>query len=329
MTNISADKYHTIEEQVSSSLSGTVMTEDSRQMTKGSVALFAEEADGTFRFIGKRDLNGGNGFQFWCLPGNYRIQATPDPTAFPDVAQGYWQSSLSLATATTLVVTDANMAGLTVNLAVVSADIVEGQGTVDGVFVKSEGMEGGRVYQGKSVPGVPIADAPVFLLDATSQKIIRQAVTDKSGTFLFSKLPPGQYQFLADYAGLPMHETAATIVISKAGGTIELTAVASQSSIKATTSTVTSIEDAVSEGVALFPNPFNDVLLVKMNNSWQGPVDLIVYDLLGRQIRQISFTKTQVQQTEQINLRDTKAGAYVVELRYNKLKKQYKLLKAQ
>ncbi|WP_276496208.1 hypothetical protein [Pontibacter litorisediminis] len=74
-------------------------------MRDGNESLYAEDADGTFRFIGKRDLNGSNGFQFWCLPGNYRIRATPNLTTFSDVAPDYGESSLSLATATPLVIT--------------------------------------------------------------------------------------------------------------------------------------------------------------------------------------------------------------------------------
>ncbi|MCC9169014.1 FG-GAP-like repeat-containing protein [Pontibacter harenae] len=323
-TSVSVDKFLSIEEPVSYSLSGTVTAEDGRQVIKGKVLLYVRSGSGSFTLLEKKELKDSNTFAFRCLPGIYKVQAVPDTTTYPDVAQGYWRNSLSLASAATLEIANEDKAEIAINLAVVEAE--EGQGTIEGELVEGEDLEGGRIYQGTLAAGTAIAGVPVYLVNVASQKVSRQAFTNETGRFTFTNLQNGEYYFVADYQGLRMH--TASSLLRVAGDVLQITAVAGQEEIKVDVAGITGVDDLLSSELSLYPNPFMDSFVLEVNNSWRGPVTIQIFNALGANINNVNLIKNHERQTAQVQLQHHAAGMYLVIVSFGNTNKRYKLVKA-
>jgi hypothetical protein len=92
--------------------------------------------------------------------------------------------------------------------------------------------------------------------------------------------------------------------------------------------TRTSAKDSSNEHFFLFPNPAHDQTTLSMTGDGQGQVDLRVFDMNGKPVKALTFSKVPGTSTVTINVSSLTAGMYIIRATYgNNQTQQIKLMK--
>ena len=77
----------------------------------------------------------------------------------------------------------------------------------------------------------------------------------------------------------------------------------------------------------LYPNPVRDNVLVELSDTEQGPLQVVLTDILGKTIRSWSFQKTNIQWRQSLNISNIAQGTYVLTVKGKTIKKTQQFIK--
>ena len=86
------------------------------------------------------------------------------------------------------------------------------------------------------------------------------------------------------------------------------------------------VEDSIFEGFNLYPNPSNGSFNLKFNTESNENVEIQLYDLTGRLVKELQFSNTSFQFSERISFQNTAKGFYVLKIKNGTKQTSGKLL---
>ena len=86
------------------------------------------------------------------------------------------------------------------------------------------------------------------------------------------------------------------------------------------------VEDSIFEGFNLYPNPSNGSFNLKFNTESNENVEIQLYDLTGRLVKELQFSNTSFQFSERISFQNTAKGFYVLKIKNGTKQTSRKLL---
>ena len=86
------------------------------------------------------------------------------------------------------------------------------------------------------------------------------------------------------------------------------------------------LEDSIFEGFNLYPNPSNGSFNLKFNTESNENVEIQLYDLTGRLVKELQFSNTSFQFSERISFQNTAKGFYVLKIKNGTKQTSRKLL---
>lgn len=211
-----------------------------------------------------------------AAPGTYILYVIPNKTQYPDLIPTYYESEYYWVNATSLTV-----AGDTsdINIEVIGIpELTNTLGRIDGL------IEEGDIFQKLLGPGDPMEGQDVSLIDKSANSPVAFGISDGNGQFKFTKLPPNDYEVIANVPGVPMDP----------GNDVSITETDSVQSVKLIvnkTGISTSITTSISEIIGIkvlriYPNPVQDVLYFEISNAElsNSTITFVLNDLSGRKV---------------------------------------------
>ena len=86
------------------------------------------------------------------------------------------------------------------------------------------------------------------------------------------------------------------------------------------------VEDSILEGFNLYPNPSNGSFNLKFNTESNENVEIQLYDLTGRLVKELQFSNLSFQFSERISFQNTAKGFYVLKIKNGTKQTSRKLL---
>ena len=86
------------------------------------------------------------------------------------------------------------------------------------------------------------------------------------------------------------------------------------------------VEDSILEGFNLYPNPSNGSFNLKFNTESNENVEIQLYDLTGRLVKELQFSNVSFQFSERISFQNTAKGFYVLKIKNGTKQTSRKLL---
>jgi hypothetical protein len=86
------------------------------------------------------------------------------------------------------------------------------------------------------------------------------------------------------------------------------------------------LEDSIFEGFNLYPNPSNGIFNLKFNAESNENIQIQLYDLTGRLVKELLFFNTSFQFSERISFQNTAKGFYVLKIKNGTKQTSRKLL---
>ena len=72
------------------------------------------------------------------------------------------------------------------------------------------------------------------------------------------------------------------------------------------------------DDVNVYPNPFMDHITIELDRSWDGEVELSLYDMFGRVSKTKNIINSSVNFTHRIEISDTNYGLYIIKIKQKK-----------
>ncbi|MFO7852004.1 MAG: two-component regulator propeller domain-containing protein [Bacteroidota bacterium] len=212
-------------------------------------------------------LSGTNAYQFIDLEGGmYTIKVIPDTLSYPETLPTWLGYELTRAGSHVIILYE-DITSLDINIISRPAAGI-GQGTVKGTLVEDEtGKEKSAVIMKSDVKGTPVKDCYVFLVDKTDDKTEAFDITNDKGEFMFKNIEPGEYEFIADYMGIPMDESNPALNVSDTQDTLLVTAVAGQEYIGIETEIISSVAEILMNEISVYPVPVKDNLSISFDKD--------------------------------------------------------------
>ncbi|MGM0667274.1 MAG: choice-of-anchor D domain-containing protein, partial [Bacteroidota bacterium] len=213
------------------------------------------------------ELSSSNEYEITGIStGIYTVKAIPDALGYPDALPTYLGNELTMADAQYVNV-NSDLTGLDINIIQAPGE-GSGTGTVEGTFSEDENGQGktGSIRL-SATKGTPISNCYVYLLDPDSQSLEAMDITSGEGLFIFRKLEAGDYEFMADYKGLPMDESNPLLEISSTNDTILVSAVAGAGIIGIEAEEITGIESLPENNLRAYPVPVSDHLTLTIGKD--------------------------------------------------------------
>ena len=69
------------------------------------------------------------------------------------------------------------------------------------------------------------------------------------------------------------------------------------------------------DDVNVYPNPFVDHITIELDRSWDGDVELSLYDMFGRVYETKKIINSSVNFTHRIELSNTNYGLYIIKIK--------------
>lgn len=240
-------------------------------------------------------------------PGNYLVKAKllSSITGTSDYIPTYGSSNPSWYTATNV----SHSAGTDLmNVTMLYGTVPAGPGFISGYVYAGAG-------KGTAGP-VPVAGVLIFLRDAFSWDVKTYTYTDAAGAYSFSSIGTGSYiVYPEDYdfyttpsafqnIGSPyMSYTNVNFIRDKVKRTI-----------KPMSATETPILTQTNNNITLYPNPSTGVITIEWAQQNAGSANMIVTDLLGRQVYNTTFEMSSASGKNQIDLSTLTHGVYFINI---------------
>ncbi len=188
-----------------------------------------------------------------------------------------------------------------------------------GTITSGPGFIAGNVTTGanKGTSGTPAVGLQMYVINATTNQLIQQTVTDATGHYSFSNLPVG-----ATYKIFPEALSYLTFAYTSINLTSGAPTMTAASFIQHTISkTITPIFvgvrqiKAATSSLNTFPNPTTG----KLNVSWETNNDenasVIVTDITGREVYKTNVTLTEGAGMTQLDLNNLNTGLYMISIK--------------
>jgi hypothetical protein len=179
----------------------------------------------------------------------------------------------------------------------------------------------GTIYEGHPMmPGNPIPNANIYLLDENNILIAHTLSDSIDGSYSFTHLEKQKYFIYADIinaqASIPMVEPTNTYQFF------------TDVNIYLQNSPATALNDnSQSEELKLFPNPGSDLVTLEFNLSESQMINIQVITPLGQIIRELETQGFVGQNNTSIDIRNLESGIYFVLVKSNDQSKEIKLIK--
>ena len=73
--------------------------------------------------------------------------------------------------------------------------------------------------------------------------------------------------------------------------------------------------EVVSEGVYIYPNPFVDDIKIELDRSWDGDVEVSIYDMFGRNYKTKNIINSSFNSTHKINISGKNYGLFIIKIK--------------
>lgn len=252
-------------------------------LTSSQTALFGQkiyliEHDVSAGTLTAIDSTGSGNFGYYAFcnvssQGVYYVKAAPDSAVYPNEMPTYGASSLTYANA---VAADPVTNGPTeVNIT-----------TLLGTNPGGPGFIGGLISQGANKtdgPGDPVPNVRIFLYHVGLSQVIGYRDTDANGYFSASNLPLGDYQIIADVAGVDVVNVP---VVPLAGNQIIRDSLDFRlHSTYLEWLTPTAISSEIPQpSISVIPNPVLGAAQLRLELPAAAEVSLAIYDSRGRKL---------------------------------------------
>lgn len=241
-------------------------------------------------------------YQFNNKPvGDYRVKAaiTNGPSSGTGYVPTYSTSSLSWSTATVINHYGGNSQGNYIQMQ--TGTITGGPG-----FVGGNVSMGANKGTGSGIPGLN-----VYLIDATTGKLVKFATTDMNGDYSFSNVPTGTYQLQPEMLGFTTTPSTAFQISNTKTKVENMWFVASNSkkTIKPVPSSVANVADRLSFNI--YPNPAKNKTTIQWNSNSTANAAIVITDITGKKV--YSNTVKATHETE-IDLSQLRKGLYFINI---------------
>jgi len=265
--------------------------------------------------------SGGSQYYNFADPasGNYMVKAyltggTPGASGYIPTygtSSAHWYSATGITHSSA---TD-NM-----NITMIYGTVPSGSGFISGFVASGAG-------RGTSVPA-PSVGMLIYLTDA-SGNVLTYTKTDGSGNYSFGSLANGTYIiYPEDY----QYNTTASTPITLSSSSESVTGVDFQ---QFTTSMIIIPFDfsntgvtpvTAKEGISVFPNPASDKLNISWENQTTGTANLVITDVLGREVYKSVMNINAASGTTQVGLQGIKDGIYLLTIKGENINYSAKVL---
>ncbi|MEM9024891.1 MAG: T9SS type A sorting domain-containing protein [Bacteroidota bacterium] len=187
---------------------------------------------------------------------------------------------------------------------------------VAGTNLGGPGFIGGAIAQGANKtagPGDPVANAPVFLLDANGSAVAH-TTSDANGEYTFSNIALGDYQVFVELLNKTSVPYNVTLNAEEPMFTL-INFVVTESTVEPAEPNSVNTLFADGSSVRLYPNPVAGDLFLELNLTEAAVVDLAITNLVGQTLQQQRVSAGQGIQQVTIDARSYPAGTYLLTLR--------------
>ena len=189
---------------------------------------------------------------------------------------------------------------------------------LSGTVPPGPGFIGGNVYSGagRGTSGnVPAAGMLIYLKDGTGA-VLTYTFTDTTGAYSFSSLAYGDYII---YPENYSYYTTPSAIITLSAANPTATGVNFKEHTTFGTITpfdITGIKTINSNaGITIFPNPANTNLVIQWQDHPMGKANLVISDMLGREVYKTAININAVNGQSQLNLASLKEGIYLITIK--------------
>ena len=257
------------------------------------VELYKYESRGVYTYMGVQAPSDGI-VSFTDLPyNNYTLKAIPANSSYWPT---YFGSQKLLSKADTL---GAGTGNFVYTMTLFANQPLVGNGTISGSL--GNGPSAQRVDQSNQRTEASLAGVQVVLMNQTSNSPVAFTYTDAGGRYSFQNIPFGRYQIVAEHLALettlsPQVSISQTAPTST-GNTLGVEGIV-------VTSTSQSFENS---GMSIIQNNLSGTIEVVRNNGEMKEVRVILQNLLGNLISEVSSAGNAI-----IDTRPLPQGIYVL-----------------
>jgi len=181
---------------------------------------------------------------------------------------------------------------------------------------------GGRGTSG----AIPVVGMTIDLQDPVSNIVLTTTATDASGNYSFSSLPLGNYIVYPEASGYTITPSPVIALSASAENVTgvnfrELTA---SNTIAPTTTEVNQVIQ--NESLTVFPNPTTGVLNIQWQNQSTGAADVIITDIVGREVYKSVIDINDASGQTQIRLSSLMNGIYLITIKSDNIYYSNKLV---
>lgn len=258
--------------------------------------------------------------------GSYTVLVIPDTLVHQNTLPTYLGNKLARY--------DANYVVLDETLTGQEIDVIQGppdgsgSGTIEGVFTETESdnKQKVRVVSGQA-EGNAVAGCYVYLNESGSDNFRAFDITGDDGSFVFSNLASGTYQFFTDYKGMPMDESNPGLKISDMENPLEISVVAGDAGIAVET-ILTNVDEVGNDQLLVYPVPARDKILVKTRYGKTDfeEVHIHITDLTGK-IVYISNSNYWPGSNMEIDLGALQNGLYIMTIQLDRMHYKRQIVK--
>jgi hypothetical protein len=198
---------------------------------------------------------------------------------------------------------------------------------VYGTVPSGPGFIGGTILSGagRGTSVMPAVGMLVYLKDAATDHILTHAVTDGSGAYSFANIANGSYiiypENFSDYT------TPAIATVSTPDETVTNINFMQHTTSRTITPLTTNLVKTVasSELISVYPNPTTGALNIQWSNQLPGNAEVIVTDIVGREVNKSILNINTASGQAQINLAGLENGIYLLTIKSDHISYNAKL----
>lgn len=233
-------------------------------INEGMVELYQE---GNLEYSDQMTLSAGNTYEFGGLEsGHYTVKVMPDTLTYPETLPTWLGDQVTRFEAR-YVNLDGDSTGQDIHVEERPGE-GSGSGTVEGTFSEDEtGQRKITTLHSTKAQGTPVNGCYVFLYDPIDHSLKAFDITSGDGAFTFRNLEAGDFEFYADYNGIPMDESNPVLPLSSTNDTVYIIALAGTDRIRVEIEMISNIETLLKSDLKVYPIPVTDQLVIEPGND--------------------------------------------------------------